>query len=64
MRIRFLTIAVALACVFAGQQAVAKDSTKNAATNKKHHKKHTKKTGKTAAASRTAPTAEPEPVRS
>jgi len=64
MKIKFLTIAVALACVFAGQQAVAKHSTKNAATSKKHHKKHTKKTAKRAAASRIAPTAETEPVLS
>ena len=46
MRIRFLTILMALAAVFA-QQAVAKSHTKSAktASTKKHHKKHNKKVG-------------------
>ena len=56
MRLRFLTILVALASVFAvQQQAVAKNSTKTTATNKKHHKKHVKKTGATRTA-KAAPT--------
>jgi len=44
MRIRFLTILMALAAVFA-QQAVAKNHTKTpkTASSKKHHKKHNKK---------------------
>jgi hypothetical protein len=47
MRIRFLTILMAVAAVFA-QQAVAKNhkTTKTAAA-KKHHKKHNKKAGAT-----------------
>jgi hypothetical protein len=49
MRMRFLTIAVALASMFAAQQAVAKSSSKTAAASKKHHKKHMKKTASTAA---------------
>jgi len=53
MKIRFLaiTIAVALASVFAAQPAFAKTN-KNAKTtsaNKKHHKKHQKKTASLAA---------------
>jgi hypothetical protein len=45
MRIRFLTILMALAAVFA-QQAVAKSHTKTTKTaSKKHHKKHNKKVG-------------------
>jgi hypothetical protein len=59
MRMRFLTIAVALASVFAGQQGVAKSSSKPAATSKKHKKKHMKKT---AAASTAAPTAKAAPA--
>jgi hypothetical protein len=58
MRTRFLTVALALASVFAVQQADAKKSTKNAATSKKHHKKN-KKTG---TASRTAPPAKAAPT--
>ena len=44
MRIRFLTILMAITAVFA-QQAVAKSHTKTpkAASTKKHHKKHNKK---------------------
>jgi hypothetical protein len=42
MRSRFLGIAVALARVFATQQAIAKSSTKAAAASKKHHQKHHK----------------------
>jgi hypothetical protein len=58
MRMRFLTIAVALASVFAAQQAVAKSSSKTSATSKKkHHKKHMKKTAATSAAARTDKTA-------
>ena len=48
MKIRFLTIAVALASVFAVQPAVAKNHNKTAKTasaTKKHHKKHQKKAG-------------------
>ena len=59
MRTRFLTVALALASVFAVQNADAKKSTKNAATSKKHHKKHAKKTG---TASRTAPPAKAAPT--
>jgi len=57
MKIRFLTIAVALVSLFAVQPAFAKHSTKTpkTAANKKHHKKH-KKTG---TASLTAPAANP-----
>ena len=54
MTTRFLTVALALASLFAVQHADAKKSTKNAATSKKHHKKHAKKTG---TASRMAPPA-------
>ena len=54
MRTRFLTVALALASVFAVQQATAKKYTKDVGTSKKHHKKHMKKTG---TASRTAPPA-------
>ena len=46
MRKWFLTIAVALASVFATHQAVAKSSTKTpkaASANKKHHNKKHKK---------------------
>jgi hypothetical protein len=47
MRIRFLTVLMALAAVFA-QQAVAKNHTKTTKTAaKKHHKKHNKKAGAT-----------------
>ena len=61
MRMRFLTIAVALASVFAAQQAVAKSSTKKtAAASKKHHNKHAKKAG---AASGMAPTAKTAPAK-
>ena len=59
MRIRFLTIALALASVFAAQQGVAKSSSKTAATSKKHKKNHTKKT---AAASTVTPTAKAAPA--
>jgi hypothetical protein len=59
MRTRFLTVALALAGLFAVQHADAKKSTKNAATSKKHHKKHAKKTG---SASRTAPPAKAAPM--
>jgi hypothetical protein len=47
MKIRFLTIAVALVSLFAVQPAFAKHSTKTpkTAASKKHHKKHVKKTG-------------------
>jgi len=57
MKIRFLTIAVALVSLFAVQPAFAKHSTKTpkTAANKKHHKKH-KKAG---TASLTAPAANP-----
>ena len=43
MRTRSVVIAVALASVFAAQQAVAKSSTKAAAASKQHHEKHVKK---------------------
>lgn len=48
MRLRFLTIAMAIAGLFTAQQAVAKNHTKSAkspksASAKKHNKKHTKK---------------------
>jgi hypothetical protein len=43
MRKRVLAIAVALASMFATQQAFAKHSTKNASESKKHHKKREKK---------------------
>ena len=57
---RFLTVALALASVFAVQHADAKKkSTKNAASSKKHHKKHAKKTG---TASRMAPPAKAAPT--
>ena len=59
MRTRFLTVALALASVFAVQQAAAKKYTKDVATSKKHHKKHMKKTG---TASRTAPPAKAAPT--
>jgi hypothetical protein len=61
MRWRFLTIAVALASVFAAQPAVAKSSSKTATTSKKHKnkKKHMKKT---AAASTADPTAKAAPA--
>jgi hypothetical protein len=51
MRTTFLTLAVAFVSVFATtQQAIAKTSTKPAATSKKHQKKHKKtKTPSTAA---------------
>jgi len=51
MKTRFLVIAMALASVFAGQQAVAKSS-KGTATSKKHKKNKKNKTG----AAITAPT--------
>ena len=61
MKIRFLTITVAaaLASVFAVQPATAKSSHKTAktASAKKHHKKHQKKT-----ASLAAPVANAAPV--
>jgi hypothetical protein len=62
MKTRFLTItiAAALASVFAVQPATAKSSHKSAKTtsaNKKHHKKHQKKT-----ASLAAPVANAAPV--
>jgi hypothetical protein len=44
MRTKLFTIVVALASVFASQQAFAKSSTTTAAASKKHHhKKHAKK---------------------
>lgn len=46
MRLRFLIMGVALAGLFASQQAFAKNHTKTpktASASKKHHKKHTKK---------------------
>ena len=60
MKIRFLTItiAVALASVFAAQPAFAKSAkNKTTSANKKHHKKHQKKT-----ASLAAPVANAAPV--
>jgi len=61
MRMRFLTIAVALASLFGSQEAFAKSSTKTTTASKKHHKKHSKKTGKTSTA---APTAKAAPAMS
>jgi len=60
MRTRSLTVALALASIFAAQQAVAKDSTKTSETSKKHHKKHKK----TKPASTAAPTAKVAPAMS
>ena len=54
MKMRFLAIAMALASVFAAQQAVAKSS-KGTATSKKHKKNKKNKKNKTGAAI-TAPT--------
>ena len=58
MRMRILTIAVALASIFGAQQAVAKSHSKTASTSKKHHK-HMKKT---AAARTTVSTANAAPA--
>jgi hypothetical protein len=59
MKIKVLTVAVALASVFGVQQAVANSAKSNTvAVNKKHHKKHMK--NKTA--STVAPTAKAAPV--
>jgi len=58
MRLRFLTMAVALAGLFASQQAFAKNHTKTpktASANKKHHKKHTKKASVAAPATQATP---------
>ena len=41
---KLLITAVALASIFAGQQAVAKSSTKTVAASKKHKKHHKTKT--------------------
>ena len=42
MKIRFLTIMVALSSMFAVQYAVAKSSSTVEVAKKKHHKKHVK----------------------
>ena len=42
MKMRLLTVAVALASIIGVQQAVASDLSKPVAANKKHHKKHKK----------------------
>lgn len=62
MRLRFLTMAVALAGLFASQQAFAKNHTKTpktanktASANKKHHKKHMKKASVAAPATQATP---------
>jgi hypothetical protein len=58
MRLRFLTIAMAIAGLFTAQQAVAKNHTKSAKSPKsasaKKHKKHTKKADAASTAVRAA----------
>ena len=62
MKTRFLTIAVALASLFAAPQAIAKRHTKTAAATKKHHHKKHMKTA--AAPSTQAPTVQAAPAAS
>ena len=58
MRLRFLTIAMAIAALFTAQQAVAKShksaKTPKSASAKKHSKKHTKKADAASTAIRAA----------